>query len=110
VLKAAGYAVTAAPGGREALALLKQDPAFDVIVSDIEMPGMSGFELAAAIRTDSRMANTVMIALSAVASTATVEQGRQAGFDDFVAKFDRQGLIAALKELHAPSFGDARAA
>jgi two-component system, chemotaxis family, sensor kinase CheA len=110
VLKAAGYVVTAAPGGREALALLKQDPAFDVIVSDIEMPGMSGFELAAAIRTDSRMANTVMIGLSAVASTATVEQGRQAGFADFVAKFDRQGLIAALKQLNAPLFGDARAA
>jgi two-component system chemotaxis sensor kinase CheA len=110
VLKAAGYVVTAAPGGREALALLRQDPAFDVIVSDIEMPGMSGFELAAAIRTDSRMANTVMIGLSAVASTSTVEQGRQAGFADFVAKFDRQGLIAALKELHAPLFGDARAA
>jgi two-component system chemotaxis sensor kinase CheA len=39
-----------------------------------------------------------IIALSAVASPATIERGRQAGFHDFVAKFDRPGLIAALKE------------
>ncbi len=31
-------------------------------------------------------------------SPASIERGRQAGFHDFVAKFDRQGLIAALKE------------
>ena len=39
-----------------------------------------------------------IIALSAMVSPAAIERGRQAGFYDYVAKFDRPGLIAALKE------------
>ena len=39
-----------------------------------------------------------MIALSSVATPASIERGRSVGFDDYIAKFDRQGLIAALKE------------
>jgi two-component system, chemotaxis family, sensor kinase CheA len=98
VLKAAGYEVTAAGGAEEALAMLKAGRRFDVVVSDVEMPGMSGYELAQAVRAEPRGANMTLIALSAVASEAMIERGRRAGFDDFVAKFDRQGLIAALKE------------
>ncbi len=98
VLKAAGYDVTPAGGAAEALSLLKQGHRFDVIVSDIEMPGMNGFEFAEAVRGDGRTAATPIIALSSLSSPATIERGRQAGFHDFVAKFDRQGLIAALKE------------
>jgi two-component system chemotaxis sensor kinase CheA len=98
VLKAAGYDVTAVGAPDEALALLKKGEKFDVIVSDIEMPGMNGFELAEAIRADARNAHIPIIALSSITSPATIERGRQAGFHDFVAKFDRQGLIAALKE------------
>ncbi|HEX2654223.1 MAG TPA: chemotaxis protein CheW, partial [Xanthobacteraceae bacterium] len=98
VLKAAGYDVIAVGGAEEALALLKRGDRFDVIVSDIEMPGMNGFELAEAIRGDSRTAQVPIIALSSITAPATIERGRQAGFHDFVAKFDRQGLIAALKE------------
>jgi two-component system chemotaxis sensor kinase CheA len=98
VLKAAGYDVTTVGGAEEALALLKNGPRFDVIVSDIEMPGMNGFELAEAVHGDQRTARVPIIALSSMTSPASVERGRQAGFHDFVAKFDRQGLIAALKE------------
>ncbi len=98
VLKAAGYDVVAVPGSGEALALIKKGQKFDVVVSDIEMPGMNGFELAEAIRADARSAHIPIIALSSITSPATIERGRQAGFHDFVAKFDRQGLIAALKE------------
>jgi two-component system chemotaxis sensor kinase CheA len=98
VLKAAGYDVTTAAGADEALARLKAGERFDVIVSDIEMPGMNGFEFAEAVRRDARTAQLPIIALSAVTSPATIERGRQAGFHDFVAKFDRPGLIAALKE------------
>jgi two-component system chemotaxis sensor kinase CheA len=98
VLKAAGYNVTAVAAGDEALALIKKGGKFDAIVSDIEMPGMNGFELAEAIRADARNAHVPIIALSSLTSPATIERGRQAGFHDFVAKFDRQGLIAALKE------------
>jgi len=98
VLKAAGYDVTTAMGADEALARIKAGERFDVIVSDIEMPGMNGFDFAEAVRRDARTAGVPIIALSAVTSAATIERGRQAGFQDFVAKFDRPGLIAALKE------------
>ena len=98
VLQAAGYAVTAAGSAQEALAMLKQDRTFDVAITDIEMPDMDGFEFAEAVRSDARTANLPIIALSSVVSADAVERGRQVGFHDFVAKFDRQGLIAALKE------------
>ena len=98
VLKAAGYDVTAVGAADEALTMVKKGQRFDVIVSDIEMPGMNGFELAEAIRADARGAQVPIIALSSMTSPASIERGRQAGFHDFVAKFDRQGLIAALKE------------
>ena len=39
-----------------------------------------------------------IIALSSLVSPEAIERGRQVGFHDYVAKFDRQGLIAALKE------------
>ena len=98
VLRAAGYDVTAVAGAEDAIALIKKGTRFDMIVSDIEMPGMNGFDLAEALRGDPRSANIPIIALSSITSPAAIERGRQAGFHDFVAKFDRQGLIAALKE------------
>jgi len=98
VLRAAGYDVTAVGGAEDALALIKKGQRFDMIVSDIEMPGMNGFDLAEALRGDPRSATIPIIALSSITSPAAVERGRQAGFHDFVAKFDRQGLIAALKD------------
>jgi two-component system chemotaxis sensor kinase CheA len=98
VLKAAGYAVTAVAGAHEALALLKQGRAFDVLVTDIDMPGMDGFALAEAVRGEPRFQDMPVIALSSIGSPEAIERGRRAGFHDYVAKFDRQSLIAALKE------------
>ena len=98
VLKASGYAVTTAASAQDALELLKAGTRFDVILTDIEMPGMSGFELAAAIRNDPRTAQLPIIGLSSLVSSDAIERGRQVGLYDYVAKFDRQGLIAALKE------------
>ena len=98
VLQAAGYQVTAVAAASEALALLKDGRSFDVAVTDIEMPDMDGFQFTQAVHADSRTAHLPVIALSSVISAAIVERGRQAGFHDFVAKFDRQGLIAALQE------------
>ncbi len=98
VLKAAGYEVTTASGAEDALALLQKGKRFDVILTDIEMPGMSGFDLAQQVRGDPRMAGVPLIALSSMISPDAIERGRQVGFHDYVAKFDRQGLIAALKE------------
>ncbi len=98
VLQAVGYEVTTAASAPEALAMLKDGRAFDVVVTDIEMPEMNGFEFAERLRGDPRTADLPVIALSSVVSAEAVERGRQVGFHDYVAKFDRQGLIAALKE------------
>jgi two-component system chemotaxis sensor kinase CheA len=98
VLQAAGYAVTAVASAQDALALLKESQVFDVAITDIEMPEMDGFAFAEAVRADARTAELPVIALSSVVSAEAVERGRRAGFYDYVAKFDRQGLIAAIKE------------
>ncbi|MGY4280980.1 two-component system chemotaxis sensor kinase CheA [Bradyrhizobium sp. LM2.7] len=105
VLKAAGYRVRTAPNAQEALATLRSGQSFDVVLTDIEMPEMNGFEFAEVIRSDNNLAATPIIGLSALVSPAAIERGRQAGFHDYVAKFDRPGLIAALKEQTAGAAG-----
>jgi len=59
---------------------------------------MSGFAFAQAVRSDPRTADLPIIALSSVVSAEAIARGREVGFHDYVAKFDRQGLIGALKE------------
>jgi two-component system chemotaxis sensor kinase CheA len=98
VLRAAGFVVTTAASVDEAVALLHSNRQFDVVVTDIEMPGKDGFELASAVRANSRTSHLPVIGLSSLVSAEAIERGRQVGLHDYVAKFDRQGLIAALKE------------
>jgi len=98
VLQAAGYQVTAVGSAQEALALLGEGNRFDVAITDIEMPDMDGFQFAEVVRGDPRNAELPIIALSSVVSAEAIDRGRRVGFHDYVAKFDRQGLIAALKE------------
>jgi two-component system chemotaxis sensor kinase CheA len=98
VLKAAGYRVRVADNAQEGLAVLRSGQQFDAVLTDIEMPDMNGFEFAEVIRADQRLGAMPIIALSSMISPAAIERGRQAGFHDYVAKFDRPGLIAALKE------------
>ena len=98
VLKAAGYRVSLATNAKEGLVVLRAGNQFDAILTDIEMPEMNGFEFAETIRADQKLGQVPIIALSSMISPAAIERGRQAGFHDYVAKFDRPGLIAALKE------------
>jgi len=98
VLKAAGYAVTSAASAKEALALFEDGERFDIVVTDLDMPGMDGFDLTEAVRKNPRTAAIPVIGLSSLASPEAIERGRKVGLHDYVAKFDRQGLIAALKE------------
>ena len=105
VLKAAGYSVTTCESAKDALKLLDDGRRFDVIVSDIEMPEMNGFEFAEAVKRNPRLRSTPVLALSAHCTPASIERGRQAGFDDYIAKFDRPGLIAALKEVTTYELG-----
>jgi two-component system chemotaxis sensor kinase CheA len=107
VLKAAGYSVRTATAATEALATLERDTAFDFVISDIEMPGLNGFEFAERVRADPHTAHLRLVALTSLLSPALIERGRDAGFTEFVAKFDRGGLLALLR---TPPGGLARAA
>lgn len=98
LIKAAGYQVVAAASAAEALTAIKSGARVDIIVTDIEMPDMDGFALTAALRQNPATAAIPVIALSAMVSADAIARGRQVGFHDFVAKFDRTGLIAAIKE------------
>jgi two-component system chemotaxis sensor kinase CheA len=98
VLRAAGYSVTAASSGHEAFGLIRSGRSFDLVVTDLQMPDMDGIALARALRAEPATAHTPMIALSASTTPEMIDRVRSAGFHDFVAKFDRQGLIAAIKE------------
>jgi len=101
LIKAAGYRVVAAASAADALAALKSDTRFDLIVTDIDMPEMDGFALAEAVRAMPAAAAVPIIALATMVSAEAVERGRDVGFHDFVAKFDRAGLVAAIKEQSA---------
>jgi two-component system chemotaxis sensor kinase CheA len=101
LIKAAGYQVAAHASATQALAAIKAGARVDIIVTDVEMPDMDGFEFAMALRKNPNTAAIPIIALSAMVSTDAIERGRRVGFHDFVAKFDRAGLIAAIKEQSA---------
>lgn len=98
LLSVAGYDVTTVESAAEALALCENGQEFDVIVSDIEMPGMSGLELAERIKQGGRWQNVPLVALSSHASARDLDRGRQAGFNDYVAKFDRDALLYTLSQ------------
>jgi two-component system chemotaxis sensor kinase CheA len=97
-LSAAGFIVTSVDGPDRALALCEQGETFDIIVSDIEMPGMTGFEFCEAVKKAGPWQGTPMIALSSHASPKDLAKGRSVGFDDYVAKYDRDGLVHTLNE------------
>ena len=96
LLKVEGFEVTTVDGPPEALRLRDNGQNFDLIISDIEMPEMNGFDFAAACREDGRWSRVPMIALSSHATAGDFERGRQVGFDDYVAKFDRDALVSAI--------------
>jgi two-component system, chemotaxis family, sensor kinase CheA len=98
ILGAAGYRVTAASSAADALRLREGGAMFDVIVSDIAMPDMDGLDFARTVRAGGAWSTLPMIALSARAEPRDIEAGRDAGFTDYVAKFQRDALIASLQQ------------
>jgi two-component system chemotaxis sensor kinase CheA len=101
VLKAAGYRVVTASHTEEALGILSADRRIHAVVADVEMPGRNGFELIQAIRAQARFARLPVIALSSGLTPEALEQARKLDIAEFVAKFDRSGLVAALAETQA---------
>ena len=98
LLSVAGYEVTAVESGQEALQVCEEDDGFDAIISDIEMPGMSGFELTGKLREDPRFQDTPIVALSSHTSPADLDRGREVGFTDYIAKLDRDALLESLAQ------------
>jgi two-component system, chemotaxis family, sensor kinase CheA len=98
LLSVAGYEVTTVESGDRALSLCEAGADFDVIISDIEMPGMNGFEFATAVKQAGRWQKTPIVALSSHATPRDLDRGRAAGFNDYVAKFDREALLHTLAE------------
>ena len=107
LLSVAGYQVTAVESADRALALREQGEDFDIIISDIEMPGMNGFEFATTVRADGRWQLVPMVALSSHATDKDFERGREVGFTDYVAKFDRDSLLETLSQTVAAHKGAA---
>src|SRR3984885_14124012 len=96
LLSVAGYEVSAGESADRALDLQEAGEEFDVIISDIEMPGMNGFEFAETVRSAGKWRNTPMVALSSHATPQDLDRGREVGFTDYIAKFDRDALLTTL--------------
>ncbi len=98
MLTVAGYRVTTVKSAEEALALRDEGRRFDAIVSDIEMGGMNGFQFAQTVRSEGAWEGIPMVAMSSHAAPRDFERGREVGFTDYVAKYDRDGLIQTLAQ------------
>jgi two-component system chemotaxis sensor kinase CheA len=98
LLAARGYEVTLAGSAEEALALKDKGVVFDLIVSDLDMPGMDGIALAERLKADPTWGKTPLIALSSHSNPRLIERSRAAGFVNYVGKFDRQKLIHAIED------------
>ena len=91
--------MTTAENADEALRLQENGAIFDAIVSDIEMPGTNGFDFVTKLREgEGKWSKLPIFAMSSHATPRDLERGRQAGFTDYVAKFNREALLNALHE------------
>jgi len=102
-LSAEGYVVTAVDNPVAALALRTAGRGFDLILSDIEMPEMDGLEFAREIRARGAWMELPVIALSSLSSPKAMAIGREAGFDNYISKFDKAILVEAVANALATS-------
>jgi len=97
MLAAVGYKVTSAENGQKALQMLTDDNMkFDVIVTDIEMPLMDGFEFATACRKNSQVNGTPIVGYTASLSNEIIQRSKDVGMNDCIVKTDRPGLLDAV--------------
>lgn len=96
LLKVAGYNVTTMESAVDALEACKSGKKFDVIISDIEMPEMDGFEFAQKLKSDREWADTPLLALSSHATPQDIDRGREVGFRHYIAKFDKDTLLNTI--------------
>ncbi len=85
VLESQGYSHLTADNGEAALKMLEQEP-FELVLLDIQMPGLSGTEVAKRIRANPKTSSLKLIAVTALAMPGDREEILRAGFDGYVAK------------------------
>ena len=96
-LELAGYGVIAVSDGAAALRAL-DDAVPDLVVLDVMMPGMDGFEVCRRIRRHPTAAHVPIVLLTARADTGDTVSGFEAGADDYIAKpFSPQEMIARIR-------------
>jgi len=100
VLTRSGYEVVEAATGHEALAMVRTDELPDVIVLDVQMPDMDGWDTLAAIRSDARCSGIPVILCTVKSSENSVQRAWDAGCDGFLAKpFLIEELIEELTKV-----------
>ena len=101
MLRKKGYKLFHAESGREALDVYKKHPEIKIILMDIKMPDMNGYEATKEIRKTDK--NTIIIAQTAYALAADKNKALKAGCNDHLAKpIDRIELLSKLEEYLKP--------
>ena len=96
-LAAAGYAVRVANDGQQALDMVRRDPP-DLVITDVMMPHVDGFELTRMLREDPATATVSVIILTARGLSADKLEGFAIGADDYIVKpFDTPELLARVR-------------
>lgn len=100
ILESAGYVVRTAVDGMDAYSLLRTET-FDLLVSDVEMPRLNGFDLTQRVRADKRLAELPVVLVTALETRADRERGIDAGANAYIAKggFDQDKLLEAIERL-----------
>jgi two-component system chemotaxis sensor kinase CheA len=94
-----GFKVIEAEDGLIAWELLnKRADEIDIVVTDLEMPNMDGFELTKRIKNDPKYSHLDVIALTSLASEAHIEKGKRAGIDEYEIKLDREKLMKVVRQ------------
>lgn len=100
ILETAGYEVVTAVDGLDALNGLKSGM-FDILVSDVDMPRMNGFDLTAKIRGDKTLKDLPVVLVTALESRPDRERGIDVGANAYIVKgsFDQSNLLEVMKKL-----------
>jgi two-component system, chemotaxis family, sensor kinase CheA len=100
ILEAHGYRVRVAVDGLEALSLLRAEKA-DLVIADVQMPRMDGFELLAALKSDQNLDQVPVIVVTSLERPEDQERGLALGADAYIVKrkFDQGELLAAIRQI-----------
>jgi len=97
ILMEDGWEVTTANDGREGIRTLDNGGKFDVVLTDIEMPNLNGFELASSIRKSNKTFSDIpIVAISSKVKEKDKEKGLRAGFNKYIPKQNREEVLQAV--------------